>query len=409
MAAYVSPIDPIPLAWNRMVRMLFQPFGFLKWLVLGFVVFLAQCGTQGGNLNFNNLPNPFGGGGGGGGGGMGLPPGTLPGPGPGPTLPGPTGPGGPGVPGGPTFPGGPGTPFPPPGPTPFPTTNQPAPVNPAAALADWVESNLAWIALGGIAVFLLLLVLYGALAFLRARGRFMFIDNIAYDRFDIATPWSAFASSANGVFAAEMIFLTLYLVIAAATLVGGALLAWPDIQAGQFTGSSLTAIAIVAGLWLLSVPLTIGFYLMLDHLVVPVMYARGIGVRAGFGAAWREGVAAHPGPLILYFLLRIAFGIGTLILTYIATCVTCCTAAIPVLGAFILALVLLPAWVFLEANKLYFVQQFGPGWEIFPTPADLMECPVCRYDLRGNPDATHCPECGTPLDPQHDQPALAPV
>ena len=21
-------------------------------------------------------------------------------------------------------------------------------------------------------------------------------------------------------------------------------------------------------------------------------------------------------------------------------------------------------------------------------------CPTCEYDLRGNPDATHCPECG---------------
>ena len=45
----ISPIDPIPIAWNHMVRILFQPFEFKKWLLLGFCAFLAQCGENSGS------------------------------------------------------------------------------------------------------------------------------------------------------------------------------------------------------------------------------------------------------------------------------------------------------------------------------------------------------------------------
>ena len=46
---HISVIDPITPAWNHMVRILFKPFSFKKWLALGFCAFLAQCGEQSGN------------------------------------------------------------------------------------------------------------------------------------------------------------------------------------------------------------------------------------------------------------------------------------------------------------------------------------------------------------------------
>jgi hypothetical protein len=46
---HISPIDPISPAWNHMVRILFKPFAFKKWLALGFCAFLAQCGEQSGS------------------------------------------------------------------------------------------------------------------------------------------------------------------------------------------------------------------------------------------------------------------------------------------------------------------------------------------------------------------------
>ena len=49
----ISPIEPITPAWNHMVRILFKPFDFKKWLLLGFCAFLAQCG-EGGGGNWGN-------------------------------------------------------------------------------------------------------------------------------------------------------------------------------------------------------------------------------------------------------------------------------------------------------------------------------------------------------------------
>jgi len=43
----------------------------------------------------------------------------------------------------------------------------------------------------------------------------------------------------------------------------------------------------------------------------------------------------------------------------IATCVTCCIAAIPYVGT----VILLPLYVFLAAYPLLFARQFGPDWD----------------------------------------------
>lgn len=55
---HISVIDPIAPAWNHMVRILFKPFDFKKWLALGFCAFLAQCGEQSGSGGNTNTWNP---------------------------------------------------------------------------------------------------------------------------------------------------------------------------------------------------------------------------------------------------------------------------------------------------------------------------------------------------------------
>ena len=50
----ISVIDPITPAWNHMMRILFKPFAFKKWLLLGFCAFLSQCGEAGGS-NITNI------------------------------------------------------------------------------------------------------------------------------------------------------------------------------------------------------------------------------------------------------------------------------------------------------------------------------------------------------------------
>jgi hypothetical protein len=55
---HISLIDPITPAWNHMVRILFRPFAFKKWMLLGFCAFLAQCGEGAASSNSTNWSNP---------------------------------------------------------------------------------------------------------------------------------------------------------------------------------------------------------------------------------------------------------------------------------------------------------------------------------------------------------------
>jgi hypothetical protein len=62
-----SVTTPFSQALSRTGKVLFKPFQFPKWFILGFCVFLAHLGEGGGGGL--NIPSPAGGGTGGGGGG----------------------------------------------------------------------------------------------------------------------------------------------------------------------------------------------------------------------------------------------------------------------------------------------------------------------------------------------------
>ena len=57
---------------------------------------------------------------------------------------------------------------------------------------------------------------------------------------------------------------------------------------------------------------------------------------------------------------------------------------------------LLPAFVFMRCYTLYFLEQFGEPWRLFVYDTGFIPCMYCGYDLRGNPEALTCPECGGP-------------
>ena len=80
------------------------------------------------------------------------------------------------------------------------------------------------------------------------------------------------------------------------------------------------------------------------------------------------------------------------IVAVLATCLTCCLVSLPYIGT----VILLPILVFLRCYTLYFLEQFGEPWRIFVYDTGEVPCVSCGYDLRGNPEALTCPECGEP-------------
>ncbi len=67
---------------------------------------------------------------------------------------------------------------------------------------------------------------------------------------------------------------------------------------------------------------------------------------------------------MLYVLLKIVISFTVGFLMAMLICCTLCIAAIPYLGTHVL---LLPIHVFLRSYSLFFIEQFGPQWQLFAT------------------------------------------
>jgi hypothetical protein len=72
-------------------------------------------------------------------------------------------------------------------------------------------------------------------------------------------------------------------------------------------------------------------------------------------------IVAHPGEILLYCLFWIVLALATVVVTCLATCATCCIAAIPYVGT----VILLPIFVLLRSFSLLFLRQFGPAYDVW--------------------------------------------
>ena len=318
----ISVTDPITPAWNRMVGMLFRPFDARKWFTLGFCAFLAMLGEGGGS---GNIGNPGGGGGGGRGAGRRG--------------------------------GGPG------GSDSFDAV--------IGHVKQFLFDNAWWI----VPVVIALLALVVVLTWVRARGKFMFLEGVAYDRAAVVEPWKRLRPLGNAFFRFQLLLIALAFVTVAAVVVFAFVVALPDIRADRFGGGALTAI-LVGGVLLLVLSVVFGvIQAIAEDFLVPLMYLRGTGV----GPAWREfrvGILkGNVGSIVVYFLMRIVLGLAAGIVMAAGMCVTCCIAGLPYLSS----VVFLPVFVFVRSYSLYFLQQFGPQYTLvveLPPPPPVGAFPV---------------------------------
>jgi len=372
-----SVTEPISQAYERTAAMLFKPFEIRKWFVLGFAAFLAQLG-EGAGGGGNNIQLP-----------RGTWPARTPAPAPPPMpIPGP----GPGGASGPTFP------------TTFPT-----PPTPQEEFAQFMTgakqfllNNLAWI----VPVVILGIVIIIILMWLRARGKFIFLDGVANDRAAIVEPWKRLAPQANSYFRFVLILgVLMVLVIALAAFIAYTI-ALPDIQAQQFGAPAITAI-IVGGLMAIGWTITFGIINALaDDFLIPLMYLRITSI----GPAWQEfRQQILPGnfwSIVLFYLMRIVLAIATAIVAGFAACLTCFIAVIPYLGT----VLFLPLFIFHRCYSLYFLRQFGPEYNLIVErmPQLMSAFPVI---MPPNPTAPWPPQAGgdfPPMPPPHQPPPYQP-
>jgi hypothetical protein len=162
-ATHVSPIDAAARAFAQMKHALF-PVRLERWLALGFVAFLDQCGRSGGGSggNFGNRGR---------------------------------------------------------------TGNEGEMLRQGL---DWVGAHMALVAAIVVGVLVLVIALMALALWLNSRGTFMYIDNVATNRADVQRPWSEHRRHANsyfgwkfGIALATLCLVILTLVAAAVAVANG--------------------------------------------------------------------------------------------------------------------------------------------------------------------------------------------
>lgn len=293
-----SPLDAAQQAMDHTRRQLF-PFRFERWLILGCVAFLDQCGRRNGIGGFH-LPGPGGWGGGGGGGG-------------GPDR------------------------------------------GDVSRAVEWLATH-AFLVAGVAAAVLAAVIVFAALVlWLNSRGVFMYLDNVASGRADFERPWREHAAHASSYFAWSF-GLALATLVGMLVLAAGALAALVALVSGP-PGSGLTAGLGLGGMFFLFLALivTAGLAsLALRDFVAPLQVRAGLGCRDAI-RLFLSLLRAHAGVFVVYVLLKIVFAIVAGIALMIAACLTCCCVLLPV----VMQTALQPLFYFERAWSLFLLRELG--------------------------------------------------
>lgn len=209
-----------------------------------------------------------------------------------------------------------------------------------------------WLIAIGVVILLLIAILV-VLAWVRARGDFIFLDCIVRNRAAIVEPWNEYRVEGNSYFVFSLLLgLAVFglIILLVALIIILALL-------GHHGGHGLVFVPILvfAVIFLLII-----FFAMVIQFVAPIMYRR----RCSAWLAFRDLLklmSQYAGPFILYFLFSIVLGVAIAIGAIMVTCLTCCIAAIPYVGT----VIMLPLFVFMRSFGLLFLRQFGPDYDVW--------------------------------------------
>jgi len=289
-----SPIDAAQSAFEHTRGHLF-PFRFERWLALGLITFLDQCGRGGIT-------------------------GSVPGGG---------GPG-PGFPGGGTAGTG---------------------DNPLGSIGAWMGANVGLV-VGLAALVIALVVAFMALVlWINSRATFVYIENVATGGTDIARPWRAHADRARSYFAWRF-GLALGLMVAVLCLVG---LVVASVLTLADKGYQLAIALVLLVPWIVLLIVAAALLsVALRDFAAPIQMATGVSCG---DALRRVGhlVRAHPLAFFLYVVLKVVFGILQGVVLLMAACLTCCCILIPVVTQTFLQ----PLFYFERAWPLYLLRQMG--------------------------------------------------
>lgn len=235
----------------------------------------------------------------------------------------------------------------------------------------WVNSIPHWIVVFAIvALFVVVMAITVVLAWIRARGRFIFIDAVTKNRPAIVEPWREFRQQGNSYFLFSLLVGCGLAVIAALLSLPFML---PIIRGVTFLHLHDFYLISMIAVWGLVILLVVFAWAIIGHIMVAVMYRRRCRAVDALHAAVSL-INNYPGEITLYCLFWIVLAIGTGLAACVLVCATCCIAAIPYVGT----VILLPVYVCLRAFGLLFLRQFGPDYDVWAGRTPPNELPAAQ-------------------------------
>jgi hypothetical protein len=245
-------------------------------------------------------------------------------------------------------------------------------------IGEFLESGWAKVAAGGcMALVVLGCVLFIAfvlaLIWVNSRGKFMFLDNVIHNRARIVEPWNQFRRQGNSLFRFWLIYIGV--VVALLALAGifvalGIALDWFGANDELPTGIRLLlgigAVGVLASFMLAMAYMTF----FLDAFVVPLMHRYELNVVEGW-SRFLGLLRAHPWTFLLSGLVVFVLWFGVLLAVVAAGLLTCCLGFVLLLIPYVGTVVLLPISVLYRSYTIEFLAQFDP--ELLAVPATSHE------------------------------------
>jgi len=231
-----------------------------------------------------------------------------------------------------------------------------------------------WIVPVAVTVFVIVILISLLVVWLNSRGRFMFLHCVATNQAHVVFPWQKFRPQGNSLFLFRIVLGIISFVIVVVPIISIIVLV-----VMMVTGS---APAIISIPWLVVLCVTIfalSIFLFLVKkftfdFVVPIMFLRMTSCIAG----WREFMtilSANKLRFTLYLLFQIVIKIVIGAIVFIGFCIGICICCVSCLlyVPYIGTVILLPVLIFKRSYSLYYLQQYGPQFDVFQTKMEAAE------------------------------------
>lgn len=224
----------------------------------------------------------------------------------------------------------------------------------------WAQAHMALVITIVSVLAVMLVAISLVVAWISARGKFMFLDNVVKNRGEIREPWQRLRVQGNSYFLFSICFGLAVLAVLFSVGLALAAVALPNI-AGSGLGFNVIAAIILGVVFFGAFGLIVACALVfLDDFVVPIMLLRSCRIMTAWSLFW-DLFRVKAGLFVLYLLFKLVLCMAVGIVTVLLCCALCCLVAIPYLGT----VIMLPLLVFMRSYSIHFLEQFGESYRLF--------------------------------------------